>query len=163
MALIVGLLRSVPGIAWVVLAVLIWGGVQRHRATTAGRAAGDAKAALATLQADAAMATAQALKTAVLKQQEVIHETQNTAARDHVDAAAAAGAVRRLRARAAHRCAASTPVGIAGGGDTAAADLSVSAELFDGVVALAGQYAVIADERGRAGLACERIGKVSAP
>jgi len=150
----------VPGWAWALVLSLSWGGWQHHRAAVAGRQAVAAEQALRQLQADAAKATKDALVKQIEVQQGAIHVAQETAAQDRAGADAAADALRRLRQRAAHACGGAAPAAAAGS-QAATGGPVVSAELFSRLGEAAGRLAAIADERGRAGAACEAIAKGS--
>ena len=155
---LIGLLRLVPVWAWALVAALLYGGWQHHRATAAGIQALEAQKALATLQADAAKHSIDTLARTVAVQQEAVHAAQETATADRAAADAAAGALVRLRNRAAHPGGGCAAPAVASGSTPTTAGAVVPAELLGEVGELARRYAAIADDRGRAGAACERIG-----
>lgn len=147
---------AVPIWVWVLAAALGWGALQRHAATTAGLRALKAERELSTLRLDAAQTAKDALTRLAIDQQKAINEAKNAAELDRAGADAAADALRRLRARAAGR-ACPAPAAAAGSAP-AAAPGDLPADMLGRLGEAAGQLAAVADERRRAGLACERIG-----
>ena len=147
---------AVPIWAWALTAALSWGALQRHAATTAGQRALKAERELSTMRLDAAQAAKDALARLAVTQQKAINEARNAADLDRAGADAAADALRRLRVRASGS---SCPAHVATAGSAPAADAgNLPADLLSRIGQAAGQFAAIADERGRAGRACERIG-----
>lgn len=146
---------AVPFWAWALAAALGWGALQRHAATTAGQRALKAERELSTLRLDAAQTAKDALARLAIDQQKAINEAKNAAELDRAGADAAADALRRLRARAAGRsCPA--PAAAAGSAPAAAAG-DLPADVLGRIGEAAGELAALADARGRAGRACERI------
>ena len=145
--------RLVPVWAWMLAALLAWGGFQKHRAGAAG-------AQLQRVQAAAAIEREQALQASITEtqrrlaaQQEIAHAADQAASRARADASAAAGAAGRLRERIAALQA------IARSSDPAAAGPGPADRLGDALAACAGRYrdvAAAADRAILAGQACER-------
>lgn len=151
------LLRVVPAWAWVLMAVLGWGGWQRHQAHAAG-------AELLRLQASISLAREQALQASITEterriaaQQEAVHAADLSASAARADAAGAAAVAARLRARlaAAANPRASDP---AAAGQREAADETarVLADVLTRADERAGILAATADAHRIAGIACEQ-------
>lgn len=152
----IAIVRAVPMWAWALLAALLWGGFQHHRATAAGQRALQAQRELADLRADASATTVKTLTKAIAGQQEAIREAQSkTDAADHARRTVA-GALGGLleRNRAAQRI--STPATAAGASAPAGAGPDVCADMLGRIGRAAGRYADIADRARIAGQACER-------
>ena len=154
------ILRRVPIWVWVLVLVLAWGGWQRHTAKVQGAKASAAIAASAAKDKAAADAALADMNRQVKTQQEATDAEHQARIRDDAAAASAADALRRLRMRLAASRPSPAPAASAGG-TTAQSGPDVYPELFDRVAEAAGRFAAIADERGRAGAACERIGEVT--
>lgn len=140
-----GLIRLVPLWAWAALVLLAWGGINKHRAAVATRAAAEARE-----QAASAQEAARRLDTL----QEVTDAaTIRLQARPAaLRAAAAAGDGLRLRAAELAASAAAPAADC-----TPAADASrVLADVLGRLEEAGRRAAAIADERGDAGAACER-------
>lgn len=155
----------VPLWVWVALAfavsILTWGAYQRGQVKDAMAAAVKAQQDLAQVQADAAKVAIDALAVEVSTQRKAVREAQDSATQDRAAAAAAGDALQRLRQRYAATTASGGAASAPAGGSQAATDgAGVCAGLLDGVGALARRYADIANNRGRAGQACERIADV---
>ena len=153
-----GLLRAVPLSAYAVIAALGWGAIQHHRAAAAGAQLLAERGRAAELREaayrDALLTTTRRLSAL----QETTDEAIAQAARDRA-AAAAAAADRRVRERATAlvaRAAAADPAA-ADGCAPAANAARVLADLLRRADERAGLLARIADERGTAGRACERL------
>ena len=154
-ALLRRIASAVPFWAWALAAALGWGALQRHAATTAGNRAVKAERELSTLRLEAAQAAKDALTRLAINQQKAINEARNSAELERAGADAVADALRRLRARAAGR---TCPAPAAAAGSTAAADTGdLPADVLSRIGEAAGEIAALADARGRAGRACERI------
>lgn len=155
---VLAILRRVPPIAWVILALLAWGGWQRHQAQSAAKTLRqhDAAVAAETIQA-AQESQAESLRR-LDAQTEIanVAHTRAAAAASAADAAAAAAV--RLRARLAAAAPSGRPAdpAAAPGGQATACPAGVPAELLERAVDAARRYAALADQRGAAGEACER-------
>jgi hypothetical protein len=108
-----------------------------------------------TLRADVAQATVDHLTRTIAAQQKAVTHAKQTAQAQAADAADARTALQRLRERAIRSGCAAGPA--PDGGPPAASAPVVHAELFQRLGEAAEQLAAIADERGRAGAACEAI------
>lgn len=156
------LLGLIPARLLVVLAVAVailgWGAFQRHQLKAAQAEVQKVQLREAQTQADAAKAAIDELARQVNTQQGAIRDAQAVAASHRASAGAAAGALQRLQHRYAAALAgggaASSP---AVGGQAAPDGAGVCAGLLNGLGAVARRYAAIADARGAAGQACERI------
>lgn len=154
----VGLLRSVPPWAWALVAALLWGGFQHHRAKTAGEE-------LRQAQATAAQQEAQALRDNIAETERRMAAQQETTNAAHAeldkarrDAAAARDAAGRVRSAFAAYAASAASVGASAPGRSQAADASVAlcTDLLGRTVARAAELADLADRSFIAGQACER-------
>lgn len=156
-----GLLRRVPLVAWVVLALLAWGGVQRHLAEKRAQQLQERERAEAQARADT-------IRDALVEQtrraatiEGIAHDARSRAARAAADRdaarAAADDALRRLRADAALRASggAADPAAAAGSAPAGATDL-VPADVLGRCAARVLDLAELADAAGRAGSTCER-------
>lgn len=152
------ILGRVPVWVWVVIAVLAWGGWQRHRAQSAERVhtravAAAAAAREAQLQADAAE-TARRLA----EQERIANDARQKAAAQAADALRARTAEQQLRARLAAITAdrgagaASAP----GGSQTAAQAADLLADVLGRCVSRVRELAEYADAASTAGEACQR-------
>lgn len=142
----------------VVAAILGWGWFQREQMKAAQAEAQKVQLREAQTQADAAKAAIDELARQVNTQQGVIRDAQAAAASHRASAGAAADALQRLRERYAAALAGGGAASAAAGGGQAASDgAGVCAGLLGRLGAIAGRYAAIADARGAAGQACERI------
>lgn len=162
MTFLAGLLKVVPGWAFALALALGYGAWQHHRATAEGAIAVKAEQGLATLRADAAQAAIQALAMQVKQSTEAVNAAKESSDRDRAGAADAAGALRRLRDRAAARSAAAA-ASAAGGGAPASARPNLCTDLLGRIGDLARRYAAVADQRGTAGSTCERISDAVKP
>lgn len=151
------MIPRLPVLAWVLMAVLAWGGWQRMQLMGAQSQLAEAAGQVA--QANAAVeAAAESIRLA--KQQEaVIREQAATLKRARADAAAAAGAHGRLLAqldaiRAAGARDDSTATAVGQAASTAAA---VLADVLGRCSERRRELAVYADDAREAGTACERI------
>lgn len=142
----------------VVVAILGWGAFQRHQMKVAQAEVQKIQLREAQTQANAAKAAIDELARQVTAQQEAIRDAQATAESHRASADAATDALQRLRHRYAATVASSGAASAPAGGSAATPNgTGVCDELLGRVGALAGRYAAIADARGRAGHACERI------
>jgi len=146
---------AVPAWAWALAAALAWGALQHRAATAAGQRALKSERELSTLRLDAAQAAKDAVVRLAIDQQKAINEAKTAAELDRAGADAAADALRRLRARAAGGACPAPAVAAGGPPATDAGDLP--ADVLGRLGEAAGQLAALADARGRAGRACERI------
>lgn len=156
------LLGLIPARLLVVLAVaaavLGWGAFQRHQMKAAQAETLTVLAREAKTQADASKAAIDELARQVNVQQGAIRDAQAVAASHRASAGAAAGALQRLQHRYAAALAGGGAASAPAGGSQAAPDgAGVCAGLLDRLGAIAGRYAAIANARGNAGQACERI------
>lgn len=149
---------AVPAWAWALLLALSWGGVQRHGATVAVQKERAAELQLAELRANAAQAAIDALAHQVATEQGAIHAAQADASRLAADRDAADASVRRLLGRVAAADRAAKAAAAAAGSASAPDGAGVCPDVLGRVAALGRRYAEIADRRGSAGRACERIG-----
>jgi len=143
-------LARVPGWAWALVALALWGGWQRVQLV---QVRAEMATAIARAQGEAAQETARRLAA----QEEIVREHQAKAERARRDAAAAAGAAGRLRARLdavhAEHTADTTAAAVRSAADTAAAVLAdMLGRCSDRRTELAGY----ADQAAGAGRACER-------
>lgn len=152
----VGLLRAVPLWVWLLLAVLAWGGWQRHRATAAAQD-------LAAVQLQAAQQREAALAAAVREQARVAaeqgaiaDETRHRLDRARADAGRARAAADRLRVAAASAAAGAAAAAAAGDCAPAVAAAGVHADVLGRAVERARILAEHADAAGAAGEACQR-------
>lgn len=160
MTVALAILRRVPVWAWVLVLVLAWGGWQRHVAKVQGAKAAAAIASSAAKDKAAADAALADLDRQVKIQKEATNAEHHAAERDRAAAAFAVDALRRLRVRLATSHPGPAPTASAGG-PTAQAGPDVCPELLGRLGEAAGRLAEIADARGRAGTACERISEVT--
>lgn len=144
---------AVPVWAWVIVAALVWGGWQRHRATSAAEAlrAHDSAIAAQIIQRQQADQAETARR---LDEQRKATDAAETLARTaRLDAAGARGAADRLRVELASRAADRRAA------DPAAAGGSETDRLADALGQCADQYRTVADVADAAiiaGLTCER-------
>lgn len=156
-----GLLRRVPLIAWVVLALLAWGGMQQHLAGKRAEQLRERERAEAQARADTirdALVEQTRRTTAVEGIADAARQQARRAAADRQAARAAADdALRRMRADATLRAAsgAADPAAAAGSAPAGAADL-VPADVLGRCAARVLDLADAADAARRAGEACER-------
>lgn len=150
---LLALLRLVPPVVWLILALLAWGGWQRHRVATVAaqfQAAKDKAAAERQHQLEQSIHKAQAVQAA---QDEAIRHANDSTTASNTAAAAAADAARRLRDQlAAERSRARAA-------DPAAAASSPADRTADVLAACVDRYrdvAAAADRAVIAGQACER-------
>jgi len=162
LALIRAALGRLPVWIWAIALVLAWGAWQRHQVAAAVKKERAAETELVTLQRDAAQHSIDTLARTVAVTRKAVNEAQTSAAADRAAAAAAADARRQLLDRAAVAGGGCAAAAAAPGSPTAGAAGLVPAELLDRVSLAAQQLAEIADDRRRAGLACERIGAADA-
>lgn len=147
------LLRRVPIWAWVLLALLAWGGFQRHQAkAVAAKFAAAQQQAAKEREAELARSLAVAAQRLNDQQENIRHANQAT---EHAraDTASSAGAAERLRQRLAAEQARARAA------DSAAAAASAAdriAEAFGSCVAEYRSVAAIADAAIIAGQLCER-------
>lgn len=151
-----GLLRAVPLWVWLLLAVLAWGGWQRHRATAAAQD-------LAAVQLQAAQQREAALAAAVIEQARVAaeqgaiaDETRRRLERARANAGRARTAADRLRGAAASAAAGAAAAAAAGDCAPAVAAAGVHADVLGRAVERARILAEHADAAGAAGEACQR-------
>lgn len=148
MGLILGFLRGVPLLVWVVVAAVAWGGVQHLRASS--KAAQLAQQRERAEQAEAA--NKRAFRVQEITDAATLQSQNRTVA---VHRAATAGDGLRIAAQA---LAASAPTGNC----KAAEDrIAVLANVLGLVESAGREMARIADERGDAGTACQRIAEVT--
>ncbi len=160
-AVALGLLRRVPLIAWVVLALLAWGGVQQHLAGKRAaqlreREQAEAQARADTIR-DALVETTRRAATVEGIANDARQQARRAAADRDAARAAADAALQRLRASAAVRAAggAADPAAAAGSAPAGAADV-VPADVLGRCAARVLDLADAADAARRAGAACER-------
>jgi len=154
---LLAVLRKVPIWLWVVLAALVWGGIQHRRATAAGETLRQAQAAAAADEAQALRASIAETQRRAQRQEEVAHDAETRladAARAAVVARADAGRVRNAFAAYA-ASAAAAGASAAGGGAAADSALGLCAELLGRAVDRAAVLADLADRSRAAGQACE--------
>lgn len=154
---ILAVLRGVPVWVWVVVAALAWGGVQHHRAKSAGETLRQAQASAAAEEAQALRASITETERRVQAQQEIASAAESKA-RAHARAAAAARAdAGRVRNAAAAYAASAAAAGAAAGGDCQAAEAvaGVLADLLGRTANRAAELADLADHSRAAGQACE--------
>lgn len=149
---LLALARKVPAWAWVVIAALAWGGIQRHRAAAAGAELRqhDAEVAAETLKASQAAQTETARRLAA--QQGITDEAQARARTAGLAAAGARAAADRLRvqlAAAASSAAAGNPTASAGG------QAAVLADVLSQCAGRLQVVAAVADDAINRGRACE--------
>jgi hypothetical protein len=150
---LLGIARVVPVWAWALVALLAWGGIQRHRASSAAGELRQAQAAAAIEREQALQASITETQRRLAAQQEIAHAADEAASRARADAHAAAGAAGRLRQRIAALQAG------AGAGNPATAGASSADRLGEALATCADRYrevAAAADRAVAAGLACER-------
>jgi len=142
------LLGRVPVLVWVAVAAIVWGGVQRYRATVAVQALADVRESA---YRSALIETTRRLTA----QQEISYAAAASLAQARLDADAATVAAGRLRdaARAAGRRACPA---VAGASPAASAPAVVLAELYDWADGRAGELAAAVDAARIAGTACEQ-------
>lgn len=158
-AVVLGLARRVPILVWVVVVALAWGAYQRHNAKAATNKLRDAEVIALKDERDTALRNAAIYQGRIEAQQGEINAAQaaaSAAQRDRQSALDANGRLQRaavnLKASAAARDTA-TPGSCAATTDAA----RVFADVLGRVAEAGGRMAAIADDRGRAGAACERL------
>jgi chromosome condensin MukBEF ATPase and DNA-binding subunit MukB len=147
------LLRAVPIWAWALIAILAWGGWQRHAATQAQTALRlrDAAVAAETIKAQQASMTETARRLAA--QKEIADDAQARSRRAAVDAAGARSAADGLRGQLAALAAS------AAAGHPTAVDGRQAGVLARSLGECVGRYAevaAVADASINSGRACER-------
>lgn len=120
-----------------------------------GQQLAEAHQAAEKARADAAQATVDHLTKTIATQQKAVAHARQAAQTDAADAADARTALQQLRHRAIRQGCAAGPA--PDGSPPAPAPDVVSADVFSRVAEAAVELAAIADERGRAGRACEAM------
>lgn len=153
-----GLLRGVPVLVWVVVAAVAWGAFQKHRASASERRAASQQLQQAQARADALQAGLVEQARILTEQQEAANAADKKTRRAAADAAGADIAGRGLRAYAAGLAAsaaacgaAAAPIGPPGPGAAA-----VLADMLGSLEERGRALAAEADRRGIAGSECER-------
>ena len=162
LALIRATLGRLPVWVWAIVLALAWGAWQRHQVAAAVKKERAAETELIAQQRDVAQHSIDTLAKTLAVTRKAVNEAQTSAAADRAAAASAADARRQLLERAAVAGGGCAAAAAAPGSPAASAAGLVPAELLDRVSLAAQQLAEIADDRRRAGLACERIGAVDA-
>ncbi len=143
MAPLFAIARAVPLWAWALVALLSWGGWQKHRATTATRAAAQAEQAAA-VQAEAARA-----ERAAREQEQTFADNVRSASDAYADnlrrARAAAADTRSELERLRDATAAAAPSCAAGPGAAASAGTDAAAGLRDVLGQCAGALSTLAE------------------
>lgn len=155
-AAMIAILRAVPMWAWVLVAVVGWGSLQKHRADAASKREKAAALEQADQRAKAIHGALVEQARVVREQQEVIHDATEQARRARADADRAGDAERRLLARIGAASGSGADSAAAGAGAPAGGRGIVPADMLGRCVGDLRRMAAIADERGIAGQACER-------
>lgn len=157
--MLLGLLRGVPILVWVVIACLAWGGYQRHNAKAQERAKNAVIQQVAAEEAKALRASIAESERRVQVHQEIASAAQakvDELERSHAAVRAVAARVRPAAAAYAASAAASNPAA-AGNCQAAQAVTGVLADLLGRATDRASVLADLADRSRAAGQACEAI------
>lgn len=159
------LLRRVPVWAWVLMLVVGWGALQRHRATSAAEALAAAQATQAAQREAALELRHQETERRLIAVQENADATRQRSERAAADASARALAAERLlqRARAAVDRAPAQAASAAESGPPTDPAAGLLADVLGRCVAQLGLVADFADRAHIAGEACERAYDSLAP
>lgn len=156
MTVVLSILRRVPVWVWVVLALLAWGGFQRHSAKAAERKASQLREAVVQREAAEAKAAADQRAAQLEAQRKVIDDATQRAAREAADAATARTALQRLRASLAAGAANAASAPASASSQAAGASSAVLAELLGQCGKRVLELGEYADAAAGAGAACER-------
>ena len=156
MTAVLVVLKRVPIWIWIVMAVLCWGGFQRHSAKAAERKESALREAVVQREAAEAKQAVEQKAAQLEAQRKVIDDATTRAAREAADAAAARASLQRLRASLAAGASNAASAPAAAGSPAAGPSSAVLADMLGRCAGRVLELAEFADAASGAGSACER-------